>query len=696
MRLDPNNPLPLSEELIRFINGQNPTMQAIKFAEDYSIVRMLALSGGGIQIDIVARNMAEEANSAALNANTRAMESQQLVAEEETRAKEKENTIHTAVEEETARAQAEEQQIRGEIEDEVSRAQAAESAIAGATAAEIARAESAETSLQTSISEESELREDMDIYSIEYNQTTHEIRLLKGNSSILSLVLLVASDTTDGLMSKENHQSIAANVQAISAETTRAESAEAANAQAIADLVIETGKKVNIIDETETFKKTCYANGTVKTEWKANGSLTGSYDQYFADVDDGGYQHYDHETDTLSFCGSNSNQSDPIVYQVYVKNRTTNIGNRLTWKWTGASPGLGEIKTYYTSGRNSAAVTGDDEVQTKDMIVSYISKLTMYQPYDLSFLTLGTVIDRLTVDTGAGIEGHNSVDYNTTNGTLQVYIGAAATGNPVPVDKETRSTVTATIDGQTQDYYITASDIWEPLGVALTDYYKKYEIDTKIQTIETLISGKQATLTAEQVAAVNSGITTDKVNEYDEVVNEAVRDSQIETAEPTEHSTDEHIISAKQLWNILGGALSTLKTTDKTIISAINELFDKVPPQPELNQEVLTGKYWYDGKPIYCYVTNGTIVAAANTAVSTTIRDANIVDTLTLSSGWLMRGNNAYKYVIPAFSINNNESINAVFVRNADGTINLNSLSAYARTGTTNNEYEVYLEYTKL
>jgi hypothetical protein len=482
----------------------------------------------------------------------------------------------------------------------------------------------------------------------------------------------------------------------VSDEAARAESAEQANALAIADVEVETGKKVNIIDETESYKKTYYDNGTVKTEWKSGGSLTGSYDQYFAEGDGGGYQHYDHETDTLSFCGSNSDQSDPIVYQVYVKNKTTNLGNRLTWKWSGASPGLGEIKTYYTSGKNSAAVADDDEVQTKDMILSYISKLTMYKPYDLSFLPLNTTIDLLTVNTGAGVEGRNSVDYDTTNGTIQVYIGAVATGNPVPADKETRSTVTVAINGQTQDYYIAASDMWEPLGVDLTNYYKKADIDGKIQAVETALSGKQAALTAEQLAAVNSGVTADKAAEYDEVANEAVRGSQIDPAEPTENSTDGQITSAKRLRNMLGAALSALKTTDKTVIGAINELFDKAPPKPELNQEVFTGKYWHDGKPIYCYVTKGNIAAAANAAVSTAIRAAGVVNSLTFSSGRIMRGNNNYRYEIPAFSINNIESIDAVFVRNADGTINLNSLSAYERTGTTNNEYEAYIEYTKL
>jgi hypothetical protein len=60
------------------------------------------------------------------------------------------------------------------------------------------------------------------------------------------------------------------------------------------------------------------------------------------------------------------------------------------------------------------------------------------------------------------------------------------------------------------------------------------------------------------------------------LINGALQSNQLITAEPTVESTDLQIVSARQIWHMFGGAaLSTLKTTAKTIINAINELFEK-------------------------------------------------------------------------------------------------------------------------
>jgi hypothetical protein len=56
------------------------------------------------------------------------------------------------------------------------------------------------------------------------------------------------------------------------------------------------------------------------------------------------------------------------------------------------------------------------------------------------------------------------------------------------------------------------------------------------------------------------------------LIDGAVQGSQIHATEPTAASTDLQITSAKRLWSMLGGALSTLTTTAKTITGAINEL----------------------------------------------------------------------------------------------------------------------------
>jgi len=58
----------------------------------------------------------------------------------------------------------------------------------------------------------------------------------------------------------------------------------------------------------------------------------------------------------------------------------------------------------------------------------------------------------------------------------------------------------------------------------------------------------------------------------------------IQTTEPNSSSTDTQITSAKRLWTMFGAALFTLKTTAKTIVAAINELYDA--KQNNLNRTV--------------------------------------------------------------------------------------------------------------
>jgi len=52
----------------------------------------------------------------------------------------------------------------------------------------------------------------------------------------------------------------------------------------------------------------------------------------------------------------------------------------------------------------------------------------------------------------------------------------------------------------------------------------------------------------------------------------AVQSTALLATEPTSSSTDAQITSAKRLWTMMGAALSTLQTTAKTIVGAINEL----------------------------------------------------------------------------------------------------------------------------
>jgi hypothetical protein len=60
------------------------------------------------------------------------------------------------------------------------------------------------------------------------------------------------------------------------------------------------------------------------------------------------------------------------------------------------------------------------------------------------------------------------------------------------------------------------------------------------------------------------------------LIDGAVQGSQILTAEPTSAATDSQVVSGKRLWSMFGAALSTFKTTAKTVVGAVNELFDLV------------------------------------------------------------------------------------------------------------------------
>jgi hypothetical protein len=64
--------------------------------------------------------------------------------------------------------------------------------------------------------------------------------------------------------------------------------------------------------------------------------------------------------------------------------------------------------------------------------------------------------------------------------------------------------------------------------------------------------------------------------EVQRLIDGSVQGSQILTTEPTAGSTDSQVVGGKLLWGMFGGALSTLKTTAKTVVGALNELFDSV------------------------------------------------------------------------------------------------------------------------
>ncbi|MDR0610851.1 MAG: hypothetical protein LBG58_12125 [Planctomycetaceae bacterium] len=109
--------------------------------------------------------------------------------------------------------------------------------------------------------------------------------------------------------------------------------------------------------------------------------------------------------------------------------------------------------------------------------------------------------------------------------------------------------------------------------------------------------------------------------------------------------------------------------------------------------EYQTGKYWTDGKPIYRRVLSGNIVVSANTTTSIALLSSG-VDTLVDSGGWLMSGLSTSQVSLGQYY----ETVDVTFsscIVNSNNNAVLFSKSSLARTGTTNNAYKVWVEYTK-
>ena len=114
--------------------------------------------------------------------------------------------------------------------------------------------------------------------------------------------------------------------------------------------------------------------------------------------------------------------------------------------------------------------------------------------------------------------------------------------------------------------------------------------------------------------------------------------------------------------------------------------------------EADTGDIWIDGKPIYRRCFTGNIVAAANTMQNVTLINSG-VDSLISSGGWIQMGGASGSKI----SINNStaqgtfpqmETENALYVGNQQ--LMLQTTSIAVRSGTTNNAYQIWVEYTKV
>ena len=103
-----------------------------------------------------------------------------------------------------------------------------------------------------------------------------------------------------------------------------------------------------------------------------------------------------------------------------------------------------------------------------------------------------------------------------------------------------------------------------------------------------------------------------------------------------------------------------------------------------------TGKKWIDGKTIYRQAFQGNIVAAANTNADVTLLGSGISNCIKYF-GWFQDGSD-WKRVIPCQKSGLENSVNVT----GTNSIVFRTYSSNARTGTTNNAYQIVSEYTLL
>jgi hypothetical protein len=92
-----------------------------------------------------------------------------------------------------------------------------------------------------------------------------------------------------------------------------------------------------------------------------------------------------------------------------------------------------------------------------------------------------------------------------------------------------------------------------------------------------------ATAKSEAISSAASDATTKANAAETNAKNASVPRTWIITTEPSSASTDSQVTSSKRLWTMFGAALSTLTTTAKTVVGAINELVTSIATkQPKL------------------------------------------------------------------------------------------------------------------
>jgi hypothetical protein len=105
-----------------------------------------------------------------------------------------------------------------------------------------------------------------------------------------------------------------------------------------------------------------------------------SWEMYAEEAEGGGHWYWDYATGMLRFEGFNTDSESPVVWERYevsgggpnfVVTGGTRVGTRLMSAWSGGSPGEGDLRVYYTQGRDDDTFTADDEITTRQWVRTY-------------------------------------------------------------------------------------------------------------------------------------------------------------------------------------------------------------------------------------------------------------------------------------------------------------------------------------
>ncbi|MBE6457883.1 MAG: hypothetical protein E7011_03720 [Alphaproteobacteria bacterium] len=158
---------------------------------------------------------------------------------------------------------------------------------------------------------------------------------------------------------------------------------------------------------------------------------------------------------------------------------------------------------YAVSAKSSAdtAVAAAGDAQTaadaaNAALAGKQDKLTAGSNITIDNGTISATVPQITVDTSLSASSTNPVQNKVLAAALDAKVDDAVIVNEAPIDGQDSVVPTVQLT-QTM-----ISDSASEIGDALTD-------------IDNALKGKQATLTAAQLAAVNSGINADKVSAYD-------------------------------------------------------------------------------------------------------------------------------------------------------------------------------------